>query len=724
MSTASREPVAGEAARPPWKPLRLAPVEIRTERRADGALLLRSRQALLPYPRCLGEWFRHWAAVAPERTFLAERAAGGAGGGDAAADGWRRVSYGAALEAVERLGGALLARGLDAERPVAILSENGIDNGLLQLAALHVGVPVAPVSPAYSLLSADHRKLRSILERVRPGLIYAEDGAAFGRALAALPEGAAGAEVVVSADGAKGPAEGRAAGAGHNASDAHDANDENGANCANGANDASDQNGANDARGTNGANEARGASGAGNAGGVRPAGRMPAGRPWTMFAELLGAAPGPEVARRFAAVGPDTVAKILFTSGSTGAPKGVINTQRMLCSNQQAIAQGWPFLEERPPVIVDWLPWSHTFGGNHNFNLVLRNGGTLYIDRGKPAPGAIETTLRNLREVPSTLHFNVPRGYDLLLPHLENDAELREVFFRDLDALFYAAAALPPHLWTRLEEVSAAATGRRVTMLAAWGSTETAPCATQVHFRIERAGNIGLPLPGTEIKLAPAGDRHELRVRGPNVTPGYWRQEDGGGAAFDEEGFLAMGDAGRLEDPENPERGLVFDGRLAENFKLTSGTWVHVGDLRTAVIAAGAPVVQDAVVTGHGRETVGLLIFPNAAACRALCGGRPEAGALAEAPLAELVRHPAVRQALAAGLAAHNAANPASSRRIGRALLLAEPPSIDAGEITDKGYINQRAVLERRAALVERLYGGADGEPQPLLFDERAAETG
>jgi feruloyl-CoA synthase len=388
----------------------------------------------------------------------------------------------------------------------------------------------------------------------------------------------------------------------------------------------------------------------------------------------------------------------------------------MLCSNQQAIAQGWPFLEKRPPVIVDWLPWSHTFGGNHNFNLILRNGGTLYIDRGKPTPSAIETTVRNLREIPATLHFNTPRGYDMLIPYLERDEQLRERFFRDLDVIFYASAALPQHLWEKLERLSAATTGRRAVMLAAWGSTETAPTATLVHFLIERAGVIGLPGPGIEIKLAPAGARLELRVKGPNVTPGYWRRPELAAEAFDEEGFLRMGDAGRLADPQDPARGLVFDGRLAESFKLMSGTWVHVGELRTELIAAGAPVVQDAVVTGHDREEIGLLVFPNLAACRALCPDVP-----ADAPLAELLRRPEVRRALAAGLAAHNALNPASSRRIARALLLADPPAIDAGEITDKGYINQRAVLQHRAALVDRLHAtDPDADPELIRLDAAA----
>ncbi|MEA2691876.1 MAG: feruloyl-CoA synthase, partial [Acidobacteriota bacterium] len=537
------------------------------------------------------------------------------------------------------IGSALLARGLGPERPVAILSDNGVDHGLLQLGALHVGVPVAPISPAYSLLSKDHAQLRYLLKLTRPGLIYAVDGVRFAAALAAAAP--TGVEIVVS-------------------------------------------------------------------------GPPPGDRAVTAFAALLAAPPSPAVAARFREVGPETVAKILFTSGSTGKPKGVENTQRMLVSNQQAIAQGWPFLEERPPVIVDWLPWSHTFGGNHNFNMILRNGGTLYIDGGKPAPGLLETTLRNLREVPSTLHFNVPRGYDLLIPWLERDGALRETFFRDLDAIFYAAAALPQNLWEKLERLAIAATGRRVAMLAAWGSTETAPCATQVHFRIERAGVIGLPVPGTEIKLAPlasAAGKLELRVKGPNVTPGYWKQPELNREIFDEEGFLKMGDAGRLADPEDPAAGILFDGRLGENFKLTSGSWVHVGELRTELVAAGAPIVQDLVVTGQDRSEVGILVFPNPAGCRALC---PLAESPEDTPLAELIRRPEVRDALSAALAVHNAANPASSRRVTRALLLAEPPSIDAGEITDKGYINQHAVLARRAALVERLYGEGD-DPEILL---------
>jgi feruloyl-CoA synthase len=599
--------------KPPFKPLRLGPVDIEARALADGGMVLRSRHELRPYPRCVGEPLRLWARAAPERTFLAER------DGE---DGWRRVSFGAALDAVERIAGALLARGLGPDRPVALLSDNGVDHGLLQLAAMHVGVPAVPVSPAYSLLAQDHAQLRYIVELTRPGLVYAADGDRFAGALAAV------AAVVPDVGIVTGES----------------------------------------------------------------------------FGALLAAVPGPDVEARFAAVEPDTVAKVLFTSGSTGKPKGVINTQRMLSSNQQALAQAWPFLEERPPVIVDWLPWSHTFGGNHNFNLALRNGGTLYIDGGKPAPGLIETTVRNLREVPSTLHFNVPRGFEMLIPCLERDTGLRDTFFRDLDGSFYAAAALPQHLWEKLENLSILATGRRVMMLSAWGSTETAPSSTQIHFLIERAGVIGVPGAGTEIKLAPVDGKLELRVKGPNVTPGYWRHPELAAGLFDEDGFLKTGDAGKLADLSDPASGILFDGRLAENFKLTSGTWVHVGELRLEVIAAGSPVVQDVVVTGHDREEVGLLVFPNPAGCRSLCPGAAESE-----PLAALIERPEVRDHLAAALAAHNAVNHANSRRIARALLLAEPPSIEAGEVTDKGYVNQRAVLARRAALIDRLYGDGAG---------------
>jgi feruloyl-CoA synthase len=414
--------------------------------------------------------------------------------------------------------------------------------------------------------------------------------------------------------------------------------------------------------------------------------------------------PTPAVDAAFARVGPETVAKILFTSGSTGQPKGVINTQGMMCANQESAAAAWTFLADHPPVIVDWLPWNHTFGGNHNFNMMLRNGGTLYIDAGKPVPALIGRTVANLREVSPTVYFNVPRGYAVLLDHLEKDEALQRSFFARLDLLFYAAAALPQSLWDRLERLGMKVRGHKVPFISSWGLTETAPAVTMVHFPIDRPGNIGVPGPGMAVKLAPVGDKLEIRVKGPNVTPGYYKAPDLTAKAFDEEGWLRTGDAVRFADPADPAAGLLFDGRVAENFKLSSGTWVNVGMLRPQVIAAGAPVIEDAVVTGHDRDEIGLLIFPSLAGLRGLC---PELGT--DAKLELMVGKPAVRAALVQGLARHNASVQGSSMRIARALLMTEPPSIDANEITDKGYLNQRAVLVKRAALAERLHADPVG---------------
>jgi len=571
--------------------LRFAAAQVQFEKRSDGTILLRSPQKLGAHARAVGEWLVRWAADAPERVFLAERAG----------DAWRKVSYREALDAARTIGQALLERGMDASRPVAILSDNGVDHALLALGAMHAGIPVAPISPAYSLMSRDFAKLKAIFELLQPGLVYAADPQKFAPALAAV--------------------------------------------------------------------------------GATP----------TPIAELLAGRAGARVDQAFAAVGPATVAKILFTSGSTGIPKGVVNTHRMLTANQQQLAQAWPFVEDRPPVVIDWLPWNHTFGGNHNFNMVLRNGGTLYVDGGKPAPGLIETTVRNLREVASTIYFNVPRGFDLLLPYLESDAALRRNFFRDLDVLFYAAAALPQNLWERIEKLALQEKGGKLAMLSAWGSTETSPLATSVHFHMDRAGVIGLPVAGCGLKLVPAAGKLEVRVKGANVTSGYYKREDLTRAAFDEEGYYRIGDAVKFADPADPAKGVVFDGRVAEDFKLTTGTWVHVGALRVRLIAAGDPLIQDAVITGHDRAEIGALVFLNPAVAKDLA---PDAihGKIAAA-LRKLAGEPGA----------------SSSTHPTRALVMTEPPSIDANEITDKGYMNQRAVLERRAALVEALYAGGPG---------------
>lgn len=611
---------AARPAKPPFASLDFAEPSVRVERRADGSLMLSSGHELGDYPRSVGDMLVGQATRHPDRVFLAERSPDG---------GWRKATYGQALERVQALAQALLDAGCTAERGVAILSGNSVDHGLLTLAAMHVGIPAIPVSVAYSLMSQDHAKLLHCIRQVTPAVIHVDDGAPFAKALASL----------------------KAAGL------------------------------LEDVKLTIGAN-------------------APGGIEAIPFAKLATTTPTAEVDRAFAALTPDSVAKVLFTSGSTGLPKGVINTQRMLCSNQQALSQVYRFVgKERPPVLLDWLPWNHTFGGNHDFNMVLFHGGTLYIDDGKPAPGLVERTIANLREISPTIYLNVPRGYDMLLPALERDAALRKSFFKNLELIFYAAAALPQNLWDRLEDLSIAERGDRVTMGSAWGSTETAPAATAVHWIIDRPGVIGLPLPGTDILMTPNGSKMELRVRGPNVTPGYWRSPELTSAAFDADGFYRIGDAGKLADADDPAKGILFDGRVAEDFKLGSGTWVHAGALRVKAIAAGAPVIMDCVVAGHDREEIGLLVFPNPAGCLSLC---PDLAA--DAPLADLVTRPELRAALEKGLAAHNKENSASSVRIARVLMLDSMPSIDANEITDKGYINQRAVLEARADQVTRLF--------------------
>ena len=407
------------------------------------------------------------------------------------------------------------------------------------------------------------------------------------------------------------------------------------------------------------------------------------------FDSLLRTAEGPAVMQAFETITPDTHAKYLLTSGSTGHPKVVINTHRMLCANQQMVAQTWRFLEHDKPVLCDWLPWSHTFGGNHNLNMVLRNGGFLAIDEGRPLPGLIERSVRNLREVRPTLHFNVPRGLDMLLPFLETDDALAAEFLSRLRSVFYAGASLPQSSWERLQAVAVRVRGEPLWLTTSWGSTETAPAITSAHWWLDHAGVIGLPLPGTELKFVPAGGKLEMRVRGVNVFPGYRDAPQLTAQAFDAEGYYCIGDAGRLADPQRPEQGVVFDGRVAEDFKLSSGTWVSVGTLRVHMVSALAPWAQDVVVAGHDRAEVGLLVFPSA-----------QAAAL---PAREL------RDKVAGVLRALREQRAGSSQTPTRALLLEEPPSPALGEITDKGYINQGAVLRARAALVEAMYtGGAE----------------
>lgn len=591
-----------------------APAKVDIEHLPGGGLILRSPMQLEPYAANLCSYLVEWAEQAPGRTFVAERTAAG---------DWRHLSYTDALTSTRALAQGLIDLGVSSAHPLMILSENSIDNALLQLAAMFVGLPVAPVSPAYSLMSQDFGKLMHVFDLLQPKAVFAADANVYSDALSAL--NTQGVCVVVK----------------RNAPEGIDA---------------------------------------------------------TPIDQLLATEATDAVNTAYSHVGPDTVAKILFTSGSTGLPKGVINTHRMMCSNQQAMAQVWPFISRRPPVLVDWLPWNHTFGGNHNFNMILRNGGTLYIDSGKPAPGLIEATIENLRDIAPTVYFNVPRGFQMLAPFLEKDPGLRDHFFSNLDTIFYAAAALPQDLWERIENLSLAAIGKKIAMTSAWGLTESAPLATSIHFPTSRAGVIGLPVPGTELKMLPNSGKMELRLRGPCMTPGYFKRDDLTKEAYDDDGFYRTGDAGKFVDRDDPAKGILFDGRVAEDFKLLTGSWVSTGMVRIAAISACAEVIQDAVVTGHDRDEIGLLIIPN------VVGMAKVANLNSDAPLSDLLDNDITRQILRGSLAAHNSQNPASSTRIARVIFLEEPMNIDAGEITDKGYVNQRAVLERRHALVEQLY--------------------
>ncbi|HSY58869.1 MAG TPA: feruloyl-CoA synthase [Terriglobales bacterium] len=426
----------------------------------------------------------------------------------------------------------------------------------------------------------------------------------------------------------------------------------------------------------------------------------------TRFSELLATTPADTLDATHEKINPDGPAKFLFTSGSTGMPKAVINTHRMICCNQQMIAQVFGFLQDEPPVLVDWLPWNHTFGSNHNIGIALYNGGSLYIDEGKPGPPFIEETIRNLREIAPTVYFNVPKGYEDLLPALRADRHLREHFFSRLKLLFYAGAGLSQPVWDAYRSLAQETCGERIVMVTGLGSTETAPMAIQATWETDRSGVIGIPIPGVEAKLVPHGNKLEARVRGPNITPGYWRQPELTQKAFDEEGFYKFGDALRFVDPVDVNKGFLFDGRFSEDFKLATGTWVSVGPLRTKVLSFFAPFARDVVITGHDRDDVGMMIFADLEAC---CSLAPELSP--RAPAAEILRRDEVRERFQNLLAAFAAESTGSSNRISRAILLEDPPSLDAREITDKGSLNQRAVIEHRMSVVEELY-----KPQPSQF--------
>jgi feruloyl-CoA synthase len=582
---------------------------------ADGGRLLCSTIALEPFPFRLTERLKHWATVAPDQVFIGRKNEGGT---------WDTLTYAETFEKVRCIAQALLHRNVSVDRPLAILSENGIEHALISLAALHVGIPYSPISPAYSLRSTDFEKLRHVIRLLTPGLIFVSDARKYQKALHAVAKEI---EVVCC---------------------------------------------------------------------VAPQGDFT----FLSFDDWLGTAPTHKVDEAFQNIAPNTIAKILFTSGSTGIPKGVINTHENISANWQQITQSIPLAAELGLTILDWLPWHHTFGGNHNFGVALFNGGSFYIDDGSPQD--LPATVANLKEITPTIYFNVPKGFHGLIPFFKNDPLLRDNFFWGVRMLFYAGASISQQDWDAWQELSLQTVGRRITIGAGLGSTETSPATLISNVPDGFAGLLGLPLPGLELKLTPVSGKLEARYRGKNIFQGYWRQPELTKHAFDDEGFFCSGDALRLADENDIDKGLVFDGRTTEDFKLSTGTWVNVGVLRSRLIAAGEGLIHDAVITGHDKDFVGAIIFPGLDYCRNLTGLTNEVA------LDKLTAHPAMQQKLDVVLNALARQSTGSSTLIKKAVFADFTLNMDNGEITDKGSINQRTVIQNHHDIVMKIY--EDGE--------------
>lgn len=606
---------------PRFRPLTFGVTRVTLRDGPTGVHYLSADQSLQPYPERLTDRLRRWAELRPQQTWMAQRERLCAADGKTTLGAWRHVNYGEAWATARRIAQALTNRGLSAERPVVILSENSLEHALLALGCLVAGVPYVPTSPPYSLVSTDYDKLRHVLKTTTPGLVFAQD-ARYARAIQASvgPD----AEVVL-VDGAID------------------------------------------------------------------------GISVTRFSDLEATPETPAVDDVMASTGPDTIAKFLFTSGSTKLPKAVINTHRMWCANQQQMTQSMPVLAEEPLVLVDWLPWNHTFGGNHNFGMVIFHGGTLYIDDGKPTPALMHETLRNLREIAPTVYFNVPTGFEAIAHAMKTDDTLRKTLLSRVKMFFYAGAALSQPIWDSLYESQEREIGQRIVMTTGLGMTESGPFGIFVTNPHVKAGDLGVPTPGMELKLVDTDGKTEVRYRGPNITPGYWRAPKETEEAFDEEGFFKTGDAVKWIDETDVHLGLKFDGRIAEDFKLATGTFVSVGPLRAKIIAAGAPYIQDVVLTGLNMKEVGAMVFPTAKV-RELCD------LPAGTALHDVLDHPAVLARFQAILDDLAKTATGSATRIARLCLLGDPPTIDRGEITDKGSINQRAVLSQRADTVAKLH--------------------
>jgi feruloyl-CoA synthase len=602
---------------PKFRPLRFGVTRVTLKDGVPGTHYLKADQELQAYPDRLTDRFQHWATNKPNQTLFARRVKLS----DGTLGDWRHVTYAQAWATARNIAQALINRGLNAERPVVILSENSLEHALLALGCMVAGVPFVPTSPPYSLISQDYDKLKHVLRTVTPGMVFASD-TRYAKAIAATVSSDM--EIVM------------------------------------------------------------------NEGGIE-------GQQVTSFEALCQTPATSQVDAAIAATGPDTIVKFLFTSGSTKMPKAVINTQRLWCANQQQMMQSMPVLAEAPLVLVDWLPWNHTFGGNHNFGMVVFHGGTMYIDDGKPTPTLMHETLRNLREIAPTVYFNVPTGFEAIALAMKTDDLLRKTLLSRVQMFFYAGAALAQPIWDSLYESQEREIGERIVMGTGLGMTESGPFGIFVTNPNVSAGDLGVPTPGLELKLVDMGGKTEVRYRGPNITPGYWRNEEETKGAFDDEGFFCTGDAVKWIDETDVHLGLKFDGRIAEDFKLATGTFVSVGPLRGKIIAAGAPYVQDVVLTGINLKEVGAMVFPTPAV-RAL------SGLAADAPLADVLGSALVLAHFQNLINELSKTATGSANRIARMCLLSEPPTIDKGEITDKGSINQRSVLTHRADTVAALH--------------------
>ena len=590
------------------------PHDVSSERRGDGTLLLRSNAEMGDVVDTSADWLHRWSVEAPERIFLAERSGAG----------WREETYQSTLQKVRAIAASLLARGMGPDTPILIMSGNGVDHGLLTLAAHYVGVPTAPIAEQYALIPAARERLEHAISLVNPRMAYVVDADKFAHAITI--DALAGVEIV--------------------------------------------------------------ASDVGSQSGV------------TAMDTLLQGDSGVDIDVARGQVTPDSVVKILMTSGSTSAPKGVMTTQRMMCVNQTQIADSLPFLSERPPSVVDWLPWNHVFGGSHNFNMMLANGGSFYIDDGKPLKGLFDRTVENLKMVTGSLVFNVPVGFGMLLQALKSDQDLRQRFFQDLDMIFYAGASLPQDIWQGLEQMALDVKGEVPLMTSSWGLTETAPATMIQQEPTDRSGVIGVPMSGVTLKLVPEEDgRYEVRAKGPNIMPGYYNDPEKTAEAFDDEGYFVTGDAMVFVDPDNMNAGMRFDGRISEDFKLLTGTWVRATALRMSLLGHFAPLAADLVITGQDKSDIGVLIFPNKEAI--------ETAGHALDDVDGMLSDPSLLNALRDRLAVWNAENASSSTRIARAAFFAEPASLVDAEITAKGNLNFRKVLQRRSAILDHLYNGS-----------------